>query len=158
MAKTLSMVAYNLSTLEAEQMDLWEFKASLINITNFKIARVHVSKTIQKARKSTVTEQDIPSLPNASSSWQPGPRRRRKRQTRLSYPTCWGGHKASLAICTLPSIPDTPRGKTRGVLSLRSKSSSCSSGTAPTHSAVSKSRMQSSSLLSHLEAFSTSDP
>lgn len=52
MAKTLSMAAYNLSTPEAEQMDLWEFKASLINITNFKTARVHVSKTIQKARKS----------------------------------------------------------------------------------------------------------
>lgn len=51
MPKALSAVACNLSTQEAEQMDLWEFKASLVNITNSRTVRVHVSKTTQKARK-----------------------------------------------------------------------------------------------------------
>lgn len=50
MPKNLNMVACNLGTQEAEQMDLWEFKASLVNIIS-RTVRVHVSKTIQKARK-----------------------------------------------------------------------------------------------------------
>lgn len=69
MPKTLSRVAYNLSTQEAEQTDLWEFKASLVNVTNSRTVRVHVSKTIQKARKravqrkQAVAEREITSTP-----------------------------------------------------------------------------------------------
>lgn len=155
MPKTLSTVACNLGTQEAEQTDVWEFKASLVNLTNSRTVGVHVSKTIQKARKRTeqrkeaVAEQEITFTPKGTLLTA-ARAKKAEEKTAGNSPTQPAGMDRKLPWPSPASLKFliTPGVKTRGVLSLRSKSSSCTSGTAPGHSAVSKSRM-----LSHLEAF-----
>lgn len=83
--KTLSMVACNPGIQEAELMDLWEFKASLANITNSRTVRFMFQKQYKRQENERCRESQqwqsrkLHLFQNASSSWQSGLRRSRKR-------------------------------------------------------------------------------
>lgn len=125
-------------------MEHWEFKASLANITNSRTVRFMFQKQYKRQESEQCRESQqwqsrkLYLFQNASSSWQSGPRRLRKRQPRTQLPNLLGVD-IKLPLPSTPSLEFLipPRSKTRGVLlSLRSLAS------APRHSAVRKSRME----------------
>lgn len=122
--KTLSMVACNPGTQEAEPMDLWEFKASLANITNSRTVRFMFQKQYKRQENERCRESQqwqsrkLHLFQNASSSWQSRPRRPRKRQPRTQLPNLLGVD-IKLPLPSTPSLEFLmPPGVRPGVFSL----------------------------------------